>query len=428
MHISGIKGGKTVAGHRSDAILTELMAERISRSVFDSIQNLAKQSNTSNREIARKLGIGETVVRKYRHSSYPVAGPVTTTPAAVEDLTAIQEHYLRRENANLKHRINTILDEKVKSDKISEFSAKLTESPVKIPRWQPKYGTAKKDAATICAFASDWHLDEVVYLEQVNGCNAYNRDIAETRCGQFFDNTVGLAKKYMSGVTYDGLYLFLGGDMFSGNIHEELKETNECTIIESLLHWTPILVSGIQHLADNFKHVHIPCVVGNHGRNSRKPVAKNRAQENFDWLFYHMLAMQLKDDERITWDISPSPDCLVKIHDTPFLFTHGDQFRGGTGIAGLLSPLLLGDARKRKRQTAIRQSYDWMVYGHWHSLVLGVRGLLGNGSLKGYDEYAFVSNFDYEPPQQALWLVQPRVGVTGRWPIHVLGADEEYIA
>lgn len=67
-----------------------------------------------------------------------------------------------------------------------------------------------------------------------------------------------------------------------------------------------------------------------------------------------------------------------------------------------------------------------MVYGHWHSLVLGVRGLLGNGSLKGYDEYAFVSNFDYEPPQQALWLVQPRVGVTGRWPIHVLGDDEDY--
>ena len=66
-------------------------------------------------------------------------------------------------------------------------------------------------------------------------------------------------------------------------------------------------------------------------------------------------------------------------------------------------------------------------YGHWHSLVLGVRGLLGNGSLKGYDEYAMVSNFDYEPPQQALWLVQPRRGVTMRWPIHVLGDKEKYL-
>ena len=77
---------------------------------------------------------------------------------------------------------------------------------------------------------------------------------------------------------------------------------------------------------------------------------------------------------------------MITALDTRILLTHGDQFRGGSGIAGLLSPLLLGDHRKRKRQTAMNHPYDWMIYGHWHSLVLGVRGLIGNGSLKGYDE------------------------------------------
>lgn len=409
------------------------MADRINRSVFDSIQRLSKeQSSISNSEIARKLGIARTTVHKWRYQEYPDTNQTQTNTTKTNEripkivLSVFEEHKLQRENSQLKARIKTILDGRVLTDKLTEFSATLSENPIKIPTWHTRSKSVNKDAATACAFASDWHLDEIVYRSQVNGCNEFNRAIAETRCGQFFDNTAQLAKKYISGVQYDGLYFFLGGDMFSGNIHEELKETNECTIIESILHWTPVLVSGIRYLADKFNHVHIPCVVGNHGRNTRKPTAKNRCQDNFDWLFYHMLAMQLKDDPRITWDISPAADCLVKVHDTSFLFTHGDQFRGGTGISGLLAPLMLGDARKRKRQTAIGRSYEWMVYGHWHSLVLGVRGLLGNGSLKGYDEYAFVSNFDYEPPQQAFWLVQPRVGVTGRWPVHVLGDSEKY--
>jgi len=202
--------------------------------------------------------------------------------------------------------------------------------------------------------------------------------------------------------------------------------TNEGTIVESIIHWVEPLVSGIRYLADNFRHVHIPCVVGNHGRRTRKPIAKNRAQDNFDWLFYHMLAMQLKDDPRITWNISPAADCPFEIFHTKFLLTHGDQFRGGSGIAGAIHPWLLGNARKLKTYTGMGQSYDWLVQGHWHQLTLGVSGIITNGALKGLDEYAYVSNFPYEPPLQALWLVQPNVGITGRWPIHVLGDDEDY--
>src|SRR3990167_3931608 len=118
--------------------------------------------------------------------------------------------------------------------------------------------------------------------------------------------------------------------------------------------------------------------------------------------------------------------CPFEIFHTKFLLTHGDQFRGGSGIAGAIHPWLLGNARKLKTYTGMRQSYDWLVQGHWHQLTLGVSGIITNGALKGLDEYAYVSNFPYEPPLQALWLVQPNVGITGRWPIHVLGDDEDY--
>lgn len=47
-----------------------------------------------------------------------------------------------------------------------------------------------------------------------------------------------------------------------------------------------------------------------------------------------------------------------------------------------MSPLFIGDARKRKQQMAVRCPYDYMVMGHWHTY-LKARGVIVNGSLKG---------------------------------------------
>ncbi len=396
------------------------MAQPISKDLFNKIHQLSDNNpNITHSEIARKLGIGKDAVRKWR-------GRETYSPDAVvkESIPHTEQHFLKRENQQLKKQLTELLDDKIRSNKLSEFAEALSAAPVKIPKWATSKPSLTHDTAVPMLLMSDWHLDEVVKLDQMSGVNEFNRKIAEARCGNFFDNAVRLAKHFIKGIKYDGLYLLLGGDIFSGNIHEELKITNETTIIESLIYWVEPIASGIRHLADNFGSVHIPCVVGNHGRLSYKPVAKNRVQDNFDYLFYNMLAMNLKDDPRITWNISPSADCRFKVHDTTFLFTHGDQFKGGGGIAGAVHPWLLGNARKLKAYTGMGMSYDWMVMGHWHQLTLGIQGMLVNGSLKGYDEYAAISNFPFEPPQQAFWLVQPKWGVTGRWPVHVLGEDE----
>jgi hypothetical protein len=80
------------------------------------------------------------------------------------------------------------------------------------------------------------------------------------------------------------------------------------------------------------------------------------------------------------------------------------------------SPLMLGDARKRKRSIAIDQPYDYLIMGHWHQYIMA-KGIIVNGSLKGADEFSFQSNFDYELPQQALWITHPIWGITARWPV-----------
>jgi hypothetical protein len=62
--------------------------------------------------------------------------------------------------------------------------------------------------------------------------------------------------------------------------------------------------------------------------------------------------------------------------------------------------------------------------GHWHQY-LSTPSLIINGSLKGYDEYAKISNFGFEPPQQALAIVTPERGITFQAPVFCLDRKRE---
>jgi predicted phosphodiesterase len=292
------------------------------------------------------------------------------------------------------------------------------------PKWmcptKPKAG----NRATLVAFLSDAHFDEVVNPEEVAGINAYNRPIATARLKRFYERTVHLSRHYLAGVTYDGIVHPLGGDLLSGDIHEELKETNEDTILSSLLYWSEQVAAGIGMLADEFGKVHVPVVVGNHGRMSRKPQMKRRAKSNFDWLLGHMIARLFADDQRVTFQIGEEADARFNIYDTRFLLTHGDQFRGGNGIAGIWSPIMKGDTKKRGREQYAGSPFDVMMLGHWHQLKWG-GGFIVNGCNKGVDEYAWLSNFEPEPPQQACFVVAPGHGITIQAPLEVADQKRE---
>ena len=66
----------------------------------------------------------------------------------------------------------------------------------------------------------------------------------------------------------------------------------------------------------------------------------------------------------------------------------------------------------------IGQDYDTLVLGHWHRYI-STRQIIVNGSLCGYNEYAFLGNFPYEPPIQALWITHPDRGITFQMPVYV---------
>lgn len=284
------------------------------------------------------------------------------------------------------------------------------------PRWTQPPVKGKLHVGIPTLMLSDCHWDEVVIQQEVEGSNKYDREIAILRLKKVLSGTIDVLRKYFAGLTYEGFTLFLGGDHFSGNIHEELQQTNEDTIFGSLDFWSDQLAAFVGALADEFGHLHIAGVVGNHGRNTRKPRAKLRVRDNLDWLLFRILAKSFAKNSRITWQIPESADTQVKLYNTTYGLTHGDQFRGGSGIAGMMSPLMLGSHRKGQRQMALKKPFDWLVMGHWHQYWVG-KGLIVNGSIKGYDEYAYVSNFQFERPTQALFVTTPQNGMTFPAPI-----------
>jgi len=189
-----------------------------------------------------------------------------------------------------------------------------------------------------------------------------------------------------------------------------------------------LFISGIDKLKAEFGKVFVPCVVGNHGRIHKKPRAKNRVFDNYEWVIYTFLQRHYQNDPNVTIMVPDGADCQFQVYDKTILLTHGDQFRGGSGISGIFTPLMLGMSRKQKRNASVKKPFDIMICGHFHQLIM-TPSLIVNGSIKGYDEYAYISNFQYEPPQQAMMVINPIHGITHQMPISCDGylkTDKEY--
>lgn len=322
---------------------------------------------------------------------------------------------LRRQRDGAVAEAEKLREELASIKRTLEVVESLEDSALHPPRWL-SLKKPTRDSATLVVMLSDLHLDEVVIPEEVDFLNAYNRTIAKMRLERWAQNVIKLARHHFNGVTYDGVVILLGGDIFSGDIHEELAQTNADTILGSLHFWSEYLAAAIDLLLGEFKNGVVASVVGNHGRTTRKPRAKLRARTNYDWLLAKNLERHFRDDKRVRFIVPEGADVLVKIYGQGHLMTHGDQAHGGSGIGGIWPPVMRLRARKAQRYLAVEANFQTLWMGHWHQYI-STPSLVVNGSLKGVDEFSFVSNFGYEVPQQALAIVAPQKGIVVHAPV-----------
>jgi hypothetical protein len=361
------------------------------------------------------------VIRK--KTGRPPGDLIATTKEAVEKRDEVA--LLRRSIRESRARIRVLERETERSAMIRELLGDLNDSPFRAPSWLAPVDDPPTEHGTPTLLLSDIHHGEVVRSEEVSGANAFNIEISRRRLQRVFRKTVSMlhgAPISPPPGGWPGIVVACAGDMLSGNIHEEIRQTNEIPVLAAVVDLAEQLAAGFTMLADAFGEVYAPWVVGNHGRLDRKPRIKGGACDNYEWILGHYLKQKLAGDNRISIEIADGFSLSYRVHSTRYLLMHGDGFKGGGGWAGPTLPFMRGDHKLRKQRASMAQwtgldvEYNELIFGHFHTY-FPLRGIVCNGSLKGFDAYAQKLGFSFEPPQQALWITHPRLGATLHCPV-----------
>lgn len=351
---------------------------------------------------------------KYHDRQHQLNGPNSYAPVGEEERARARVHTgdlaaSRLANAKLAREVEELR-------KLTDRLTSIHPGDLLVPDWVREPAQGKGHHAMPVLLLSDLHLDEVVNLHDMDGMNSYDRAIAEVRLERIINATIKVLRRYVSGVTLDGITVMLLGDIITGTIHPELAETNEAAPPASIVHWVPLLASALRALADEFGFVFVPVVDGNHDRTTFKTRTKKRVENSYAWVIYNWLADTLRDDPRIQFKLTTSPQQLIDVYETTFLLTHGDSFRSAGGVGGLYPSLLKYMLRMHDLYSQTKRDFDYALMGHWHQALEG-QDFFVNGSLKGYDEYAKHGGFKFEKPKQQLFIVTPERGVTQRMHI-----------
>ncbi len=267
---------------------------------------------------------------------------------------------------------------------------------------RPKKG---KRTATPVFFLSDLHFGETVTLEESMGQNHYDIEEAHRRFNKCLDNMLWLRADMARTQSCDDTLLVLGGDMVSGDIHDELKETNDGGLLDQCAAAVSAIAPGIKAMADVTPGtLHIVCVGGNHGRLTKKKQIKNNFQHSVEHIgVYHPLRLALGDmGGKIAWHIPRAERFLFDVHGRKISIQHGDMIRSQGGIGGVLVPMTRYVTRDDKA--------DLYMFGHFHQADAYGRVII-NGSLIGESAYTGWLGVESRPPEQVAFLLDASWGV-----------------
>jgi hypothetical protein len=366
-------------------------------------------------EIASRFGVSKGAVskalwRESQKSDAPLPSPLESAPA--ETLDPLAERAAKRDEERKKQLNERMLSELEESRARQRFLDELGrhhDTPSIVAREK----TSGLREATALVLASDWHYEETVTAEQTAGRNRYNLHIAERRIGRFFDGIGWLVGFHRQAFTIRDLVLWLGGDMITGYIHDELKESNGASPLEALHRLHALIAAGIRQLLEDRELVRIVvvCSHGNHGRTTIKRQISTGAKNSFEWLMYATLAREFATEPRVHFEVTQSAHQYAQVYGETIHFHHGDDINYQGGVGGIAVPLM----RQLSRWDEVRPSRLHCV-GHFHQR-RSFRRALVNGSLIGLSAYGM--KFGFEPPEQSFALLDSKRWLCCETPIWV---------
>lgn len=328
---------------------------------------------------------------------------------ASEGQVAVLKQQLSRTEKELKERNieKCISDQVVENFKnainkfpVTKVSLNVTKAPVAPSLKKGKYYNILP--------ISDVHFGEVVDGRSINGLNNYNTSIAKRRHIELFRRNYEYASIYGC----KDLHLFFLGDIFSGNIHAELRETNEKQITECVMDYAAFILGLIQEYAKLYENIEISCVVGNHARNTDRYQFKNKGKDSYEYILYSMMGMyfnELKLAKNVHVNLTDSTVLFAKVGSQIWKLEHGDRYKGGSAFVSPFSTVVRDNFKDKGMFCNEDQNFNAVIMGHWH--IGGEMSLQGsntpvylNPSLIGPGEYS-VHNLHSNYPAESFVFI-----------------------
>lgn len=276
--------------------------------------------------------------------------------------------------------------------------------------------------ATAILVASDWHVEEVVEAELVNGRNFYNLDESRARAERFFERGLRLINICRRDVAIPHVVLGVLGDMISGSIHADLAESNLLPPIDAAMRCADYLTGGLEYWMKAFRKygttLHVLCHTGNHGRITPERRIHTEAGNSLERMLYTLVARHFKGVEGIDFSISRAYHTYMPVYGERLRWHHGHAIRYQGGVGGLFVPAFRAcDRWNRSKHPATLD-----IFGHHHWRLDGGT-FLSNGSLIGYSPFSVQGGYPYQEPEQIFTLIDKKRGRTTVWPILVKKGD-----
>lgn len=334
------------------------------------------------------------------------------------EVTAVDgSAFLRSENrrlAKLAEKTKNVRDEAVLAVYQAAFDAysSIDPAPIKAPFIKSAPGMPE----TAVAVFADWQLGKVT--------PDYNSEVLAERIEIYTQKLLEITQIQRRDHPVKNLHVWLLGDIVEG---EEIFP-GQAHLIDSGLYrqvgvnGPAILTKFFDTVLQNFEHVHVTGVIGNHGAVGGRARKQHDPETNMDRLLYKSLEFFYKEgrkEPRITFNI---PDGKGERHwyavDTigsySALLIHGDQMPAPGQYYGYYKKAM------GWKDGAIPEPFEDIFMGHYHQqfkMTIGRSTLRISGSPESYNTYAQEYFSSMSRPCQHLMFVHPENGITCEYSI-----------
>ena len=329
-------------------------------------------------------------------------------------------------------------------DIIQTVTQPFKEQPL-VKAYSPE-GKRGREPQSVVAPLSDTHIGDNVDYNQMSSLNAYTIDIFNARLYGWASQILDLVDYRRSFAEIPELVVPLLGDMVSGDIHQELRETNQDNTMGQMIRGANLIAQALMFMAPHFKTVRVPCVVGNHGRMTQKPPAKDK-YVNWDYMLYQWVAAFCREQSNIEFEIPKSFFHVFPVCNRNILIMHGDSMIGKAATGDVLRTLtnmrtVLQYRTGLEEEVSSGQIneegfngatfFDSAFMGHYHRIDefdIGTGEAHICGCMKGGDEYALNQLSVISKPKQLVTYWHPKYGYIGKEVVYLNrydGSDNKF--